>query len=105
MLFEGVKAVNSNLGGQLALTEADCEVLKETFNAFFTQVLGLQLETNAGAAGNEVSDGLMELILALRADAKTNKDWSTADRIRDHLKAMKIEVKDTKDGTTWTYDA
>jgi len=48
---------------------------------------------------------LMELILAIRADAKTNKDWPTADRIRDHLKAMKIEVKDTKEGTTWTYDA
>ncbi len=105
VLFEGVKAVNSNLGGQLALTEADCNVLTETFNAFFTQVLGLQLETNSGAAGNEVSDGLMELILALRADAKTNKDWSTADRIREHLKAMKIEVKDTKEGATWTYDA
>ncbi len=104
VLFEGVKAVNSNLADQLELSSADCEVLSETFKAFFSEVLGLQLESGDNTA-NDMSDGLMELILAIRADAKTNKDWPTADRIRDHLKAMKIEVKDTKEGTTWTYDA
>jgi cysteinyl-tRNA synthetase len=46
-------------------------------------------------------DGLMQLILDIRGQAKANKDWGTADKIRDNLKGLNIEVKDTKEGATW----
>ena len=39
-----------------------------------------------------------------RAKAKASKDWATSDSIRDHLKALGIAVKDTKDGFEWTLE-
>ena len=44
----------------------------------------------------------MDLILELRAQARTNKDWTTADAIRDKMTELEINVKDGKDGTAWS---
>lgn len=104
VLFEAVKVINSNLAGTVQLTEADGQILRETFASFFGNVMGLKTEQTAGGGESDLADGLMDLILALRADAKTNKDWTTADRIRDHLNGMSVVVKDTKEGSTWTYE-
>ena len=46
-------------------------------------------------------NGVMDMVLDLRAKAKANKDWATSDQIRDALAAAGFEVKDTKDGVTW----
>ena len=43
----------------------------------------------------------MDLLLDIRSDAKKNKDWATSDRIRDRLKEIGFDVKDTKDGFEW----
>ena len=48
-------------------------------------------------------DGLMNLILDIRNKSKENKDWATADKIRDGLKNLNIQIKDTKDGSQWSY--
>ena len=39
----------------------------------------------------------MQTILDIRKEAKLKKDWPTADKIREHLTSLNIEVKDTKD--------
>ena len=44
---------------------------------------------------------LMSLILDLRNQSKNNKDWETADQIRNQLAELSIELKDSKSGTTW----
>ena len=44
----------------------------------------------------------MEVILTLRAQARENKDWTSSDLIRDKLGAMNIQVKDGKEGVTWS---
>lgn len=49
----------------------------------------------------EVVDGLMQLVIKLRADARANKDFATSDTIRDGLGALGIALKDLKEGTTW----
>ena len=46
----------------------------------------------------------MGLILNIRQNARTTKDWSTSDLIRDELKRMAIQVKDTKDGPVWSVE-
>ena len=46
-------------------------------------------------------DGLMKMILEVRANAKANKDWATSDKIRDALGELGVTVKDGKDGATW----
>jgi cysteinyl-tRNA synthetase len=52
-----------------------------------------------GLSEEEVSK--VELLIAERMEAKDNKDFARADEIRDELLAMKIEIKDTRDGTSW----
>ena len=47
-------------------------------------------------------DGLMQLIIEMRAEARARKDWNTSDKIRDTLKALDIQLKDSKEGTTWS---
>ena len=44
----------------------------------------------------------MTLILDLRDNSKKNKDWETADIIRDKLSEINIQIKDTKDGSQWS---
>ena len=67
-------------------------------------VLGLKGEEAAGGAAGKVIDGLMGMVLESRAKAKEAKDWATSDHIRDTLKALGIQVKDTKDGVEWTIE-
>ncbi|MFY7707593.1 MAG: cysteine--tRNA ligase [Flavobacteriales bacterium] len=98
-LFEGVRIINSVKEGHLKLTQADIDLLTETFVAFFDQVLGLTIEASAG--NNELTEQLMQFIIRLRANAKSNKDFATSDMIRDELAKIKIQIKDTKEGSTW----
>ena len=43
----------------------------------------------------------MELVLKLRGNAKKNKDFSTADLIRDELDKAGIQIKDSREGSSW----
>ena len=49
--------------------------------------------------------GTVELLIQLRKEAKQNKEWATADKIRDELNALGIELKDTKDGVEWNEES
>ena len=61
------------------------------------------MKEEADAAGNDEKtfDKVVDLLLELRKDAKTNKDWTTSDKIRNEMTEMGFELKDTKDGTDW----
>lgn len=102
-LFEAVRIINSVNDGKESLSAADLQSLRETFNTFMGDILGLKHE-EAASAGNETVENLMGLILDLRKNAKSAKDFATADKIRDELAKSGIAVKDTKDGATWTMD-
>lgn len=52
-------------------------------------------------ADDGLTDKLMELIIDMRQTARKNKDWATADAIRDHLKAIGIVLEDGTDGVRW----
>ncbi|MBL7944303.1 MAG: cysteine--tRNA ligase, partial [Flavobacteriales bacterium] len=99
VLFEMVRIMNSAKEGSVKLTADDINLMRETFDAFFYQVMGLKDEASAG--DNELTGELMELILKLRAEAKMKKDFATSDQIRDALTTAGVAVKDTKEGTTW----
>jgi len=101
-LFEAVRIVNSANDGKEKLTANDIDSLKKIFEDFVFNILGLRDE--ASDLGNNSIDGLMELILSLRKNAKTNKDFATSDKIRDDLQKIGISVKDTKDGAIWNIE-
>ena len=63
-------------------------------------VLGIEF-AQQNAADDDLADQLMDLIIAIRKDARANKDFQTADRIRDGLAEIGILLEDGKAGTTW----
>ena len=72
---------------------------KTRAKTFVCDIMGLRDE--ASSDNTALIDGLMQMILDVRATAKANKDWATSDHIRDNLSALGIAVKDGKEGATW----
>lgn len=99
-LFEGVRLINSANDGKVALGAVAIDDLKALFHAMVFDVLGLRREAQ-GAADDTALDGLVQVFIQMRAEAKARKDFATSDRIRDQLAGMGIVLKDTKEGTTW----
>jgi cysteinyl-tRNA synthetase len=103
-LFEGVKMINSVNDGKASIDKDDLEKLQKFYKAFVFEILGLQAEEITAGSHNELLDGVMQTVLSLRAQAKQNKDWATADLIRNELNKLNIKVTDTKDGAVWEVD-
>ncbi len=99
-LFDGVRMINSVKTGQEKISETELTDLKQFFNTMVYEILGLKTETTGGE--NEIMDKVINLVLNLRQEAKSRKDWTTADNIRDELNALGVEIKDTKDGFEWS---
>ena len=103
-IFDAVRLVNTEKEKKGTLTKGDIETLVRLFDDIVYGVLGLVDESgDSGKAGKTIA-GLMEMVIEERAKAKAAKDWATSDSIRDHLKALGIAVKDTKDGVEWTLE-
>jgi len=100
-LFEGVKMVNLIDSGKEKISDADLKKLKSLFDVYIFDILGFQNEADENAGGGEVTDGLMDLVIKLRQSAKLNKDFTTADQIRNELSKIGIVLKDSPEGTTY----
>ncbi len=103
-ISEAVRLVNSAKAKQLTLGEGDKATLVQIFDDIVFGVLGLKDEEASEGTEGKVIAGLMDMVLEQRAAAKAAKDWTTSDHIRDTLKALGIQVKDTKDGAEWTLE-
>ncbi|QXP53946.1 cysteine--tRNA ligase [Cellulophaga sp. HaHa_2_1] len=100
-LFEAVKHINAIKEKKVAISEADKTLLKETFNAFIFDILGLEDKNDANSDSDKLS-GVVALLIQLRKEARDNKDFATSDIIRDQLAALGIQLKDGKEGTTFS---
>ncbi|MDE1206132.1 cysteine--tRNA ligase [Tenacibaculum larymnensis] len=100
-LFEAVKVINQIKEGKASLTTEDLEVFKNTINAFVFDVLGLMNETSEGNNSDKLS-GVVEMLISMRKEARENKDWALSDEIRDRLLELGIQLKDGREGTTFT---
>ena len=70
----------------------------------FDTVLSLNLVSEKEESHTDTDDGLVAIIeakISERAEAKKARDYAKADAIRVELKAMGIQLKDSKEGTTW----
>lgn len=100
-LFDAAKSINTVYDGKAYINAFDLAELKETFKLFVEDILGLQTETEAEGGNNDAYKGAVDLLLQIRQDAKANKDWATADKIRNELAALGFEIKDGKDRVEW----
>ncbi len=101
-LFDAVRIINAINDGKETISADDLQKLKDIYNTFITDILGLKGETENNQM--EVMDGLMNMIFSFRQQAKSNKDFATSDKIRDELSKLGIAVKDSKEGSTWTLE-
>jgi cysteinyl-tRNA synthetase len=99
-LFEGIKTINSTAAGKESMTQYDLEKCRQFYHVAVIEVLGLVPEGKV--SGNEELTGkLIKLLLQMRIDARKNKDFDMADRIRDEMALLGVEVMDTREGFEW----
>ncbi len=100
-LFDALRVINNIEASNETIDEENLESLKETMNLFMFDILGLKQEEQGVSANDEILSGVVDLVLNLRLQAKTNKDYATSDLIRDELTKIGVTVKDKKDGFDW----
>ena len=107
VLFDLSKAVNAALDRMEGMSEESRHQTESFLHTAGTEILGIlnhdepSVGRNSQQMGNRL-DGVMEILLELRAEARKNKDFALSDKIRDELLDAGIEIKDTKDGVSWS---
>ena len=105
-LFEACGIINRINDGKLRASQATVDALKQLFQTYLVDILGIRPEGAASQEGNASAmkpyEEAIDLLLQMRADAKAAKDWATSDRIRDRMNEIGFDVKDTKDGWEWS---
>jgi len=97
-LFEMVTAINQIASGNATIRPSDLEILSSTYQTFVFDILGLAAEKTEQS---DKVDGLMQLLITMRNEAKANKNYALSDDIRNKLAALGFEIKDGKEGTTY----
>jgi cysteinyl-tRNA synthetase len=97
VLFDGIRDINSAVSGKTRATKDDIMDLRKIYHSVTFDILGLK--PDKVTSGNEdLVPGLIKLLLELRIEARKNKDFRMADKIRDDLTKMGVEVRDTAEG-------
>lgn len=104
-LFELVPVINSMKDKTIpvsAISKGTFETLQKQFVLYVHDILGLKHEMEAD---NEKLKGIMELVIEIRKEARSRKDFVTSDKIRNQLNSLGITLKDEKDGNiSWNVD-
>ena len=97
-MFELAPIINSIKDGHIAITDlsaATIHLMQQQFAIYLEEIMGLK--STSGSTNNSLQ-GVMDLLIDIRKEAKTKKDYATSDKIRNQLSALGIEIKDEKDG-------
>lgn len=100
-LFDLNKVVNTLLNSGQPVNGSTLRAIDDAYRALGGEVLGLipeELTSNGRAA---LEGDLIQILIDLRASARRNKDWGTADAIRDRLAEIGVILEDRADGTVW----
>ncbi len=101
-LFDAIRLINSANDKKASLTQSDIDLLNKIYQHFIFDVMGLRKEEESTGKASAALEGVMQLVLELRDKAKANKDFTTSDEIRNKLTEAHIQVKDSKDGVSWS---
>lgn len=97
-LFDAARIINSIYDGKTKINDAELKSLKELIHSFVYEILGLYDDSQAA---DEIAP-VMDFILKIRNEAKQNKDYATSDKIRIGLNEIGYQVKDGKEGSSWS---
>ena len=100
-LFEGVRFVNLLKENKETINATDLEVLSTTMRSFVFNVLGLENQ-KATDSSNDKLEGTINMLIGMRNKARADKDFAMSDHIRDQLLALGIQLKDSKEGTSFS---
>ncbi|WP_343485629.1 cysteine--tRNA ligase [Allomuricauda sp. d1] len=100
-LFEAVKQINLIKEGKASIAEVDKKELESSINAFVFDILGLQPQETSNSHSEKL-EGVVNLLISLREQARQNRDFETSDKIRDELAVLGVQLKDGKEGTTFS---
>ncbi|WGK63690.1 cysteine--tRNA ligase [Croceiramulus getboli] len=101
-LFEAIKQIHLIKDGKTTISESDLEMIKHLLDVFVFEILGLQEQSSGREEDQERLEGVVNLLIQMRKDARERKDFATSDQIRDQLLALGIQLKDNREGTTYT---
>ncbi len=102
-LFDAVKMIYRIKEGKEKIDEQNKQRLQDLFVIYFVDIMGVDVQQDKEREDKEeqVVAGLMSMLLEMRLDAKKNKDFSLADKIRQQLTGLGVQIKDTPQGTEW----
>lgn len=101
-LFDAVKHIYLIKDGKATITAAHLKLLQQTLEDFVFDVLGLENGNAFAKADDSKLNGTVDLLIKLRKEARENRDFALSDKIRDELIALGIQLKDGREGTTFT---
>lgn len=102
-LFDACRVINTLIDKKASITSEVAKAFTEVFRIFAFDILGLAEESGqSNKAREEAFGAVVDMLLQQRQQAKAEKNWALSDKIRDELAALGFEVKDTKDGYSWT---
>jgi cysteinyl-tRNA synthetase len=105
VLQEFTREVNSLLNTSGPQSKGTLEAINNLYGELGGDVLGIIPDTAERSASAAREEGLVDLLVRLRDQARATKDWSTADRIRDELTSLGVTLEDRPEGTIWKIGA
>ncbi|XCI74998.1 MAG: cysteine--tRNA ligase [Flavobacteriales bacterium] len=100
-LFEAVRYIDALCKGDAQLTATDLDLLKLTMHNFIFEVLGLESVKREYPKMPNCPQALIQLLIALRDQARHEKNWALSDQIRDELARLGIQLQDGKGSITF----
>jgi cysteinyl-tRNA synthetase len=99
-LFEVARRVNLINDGRETVNAEELEKANFIFSIYFRGILGI-----TDSVTNEIShlDSILNVLIDLRLQAKMDKNFTLSDAIRDKVKALGIEIMDSKEGSSWRF--
>ncbi|MBP6788042.1 MAG: cysteine--tRNA ligase [Candidatus Promineofilum sp.] len=101
VLQDLTRQVNTLLNEGGPQTQGTLAAIDALYRELGGEVLGIVPEREEGAPDAGREDGLVRLLIDLRAESRAKKDWATGDTIRDRLKELGVVLEDRADGTIW----
>lgn len=101
-LFEAASLINKIIDGKEKINKEGLEYLNNFFEKWLIDILGIKDEQESNMMPK--IEGLVNLVLDIRKQARENKDWSKSDEIRDKLSELGIKIKDGKEGISWNLE-